>query len=59
MNEGVAGSEGEGAWGYRGIMEKKMETTILLGHIGFKGLGFQVWSWQSWKLAIWTVVSLP
>ena len=33
MKEGVAGSEGEGAWGYMVIMEKKMETTILLGHI--------------------------
>ena len=27
-------------WGYMGIMEKKMETTIM-DYIGFRGLGFR------------------
>ena len=30
-------------WGYIGIMEKKMETTIrVLEGLGFRGLGFRV-----------------
>ena len=44
---GYIGILGYMYWGYSGIMEKKMETTILgyiggyMGGLGFRGLGFR------------------